>query len=505
MSRVFPFYPILLGVFWVLSRYSTNQDILPGIEVTYFPLLVVTVSIVALMVVLRLVLGDWVKSSLITGSLFVISVSFGQLLPMDPAVYSSTVHLVLLPLWIVLGICDCILILKIFGDPGRRRLCTVGNVISICMLLVVISNIGIGSLGEDSIEASHLDLSGHSLVENPPDIYYIIPDEHASFSTLRTRYDYDASDFSTFLTNSGFKIVENAYTNYSSTSLSLSSSLNMRYLTKMDMSRKNLSRMVEDNEVTSILKYFGYQYQHLGSWFEDTSENRNADVNYNSGYGEFPWSLYSTTIFYSAGVILGGSDVGDYCRNGINGEIDYLLNGVDENREPGKPVFTFAHLLIPHDPIVFNADGSSPKKIVTGETSKEGYINQVKYIDSRLEEVIQAIQGRSEIPPIIIIQSDEGPNPEEWMRYQEDGASLVGMDQLYPEAVRTKLSGLFAVCIPGVGEGQIESLRSPVNIFRVIFNTILGANLELLPDQYYIHSDWNFSSDLVDVTDCMIG
>lgn len=505
MSRVFPFYPILLGVFWVLSRYSTNQDILPGIEVTYFPLLVVTMSIVALMVVLRLVLGDWVKSSLITGSLFVISVSFGQLLPMDPAVYSSTIHLVLLPLWVVLGICDCVLILKIFGDPGRRRLCTVGNVISICILLVVVVDIGLSSLEGPSREEVNLDLTGFELVDSPPDIYYIISDEHASFSTLRDVYDYDASDFSAFLTERGFSIVENAYTNYSSTSLSLSSSLNMRYLTEVDMSRRNLSKLVEDNEVISILKYFGYQYQHLGSWFEGTSENRNADVNYNSGYGEFPWSLYSTTIFYSAGVILGGSDVGDYCRDGVNGEIDYLLNEVDENREPGKPVFTFAHLLSPHDPIVFNADGSSPKKIVTGETSKEGYINQVKYIDSRLEEVVQKIQDRSKVPPIIIIQSDEGPNPEEWMQYQEDGASLVGMDQLYPEAVRTKLSGLFAVCIPGVERGQIDSLRSPVNIFRVILNTILGSRLDLLLDQYYIHSDWDFSSDLVDVTDCVVG
>ena len=85
---------------------------------------------------------------------------------------------------------------------------------------------------------------------------------------------------------------------------------------------------------------------------------------------------------------------------------------------PG-PKFVFAHLVIPHQPFVFGPDGEPfviPERINKGTTyytKKDyqlGYVNQAKFISSRIVEVVKSIIDNSSVPPIIIIQGDHGPS-----------------------------------------------------------------------------------------------
>ena len=46
---------------------------------------------------------------------------------------------------------------------------------------------------------------------------------------------------------------------------------------------------------------------------------------------------------------------------------------------------------------------------------------------------------------------------------------------------------------------------TPVNAFRIIFNARFGADLELLPDHVYAHTDLRHFYDFLDITDRIDG
>ena len=78
-----------------------------------------------------------------------------------------------------------------------------------------------------------------------------------------------------------------------------------------------------------------------------------------------------------------------------------------------SPNFVFAHLVIPHHPFVFGANGEELNSIEASvppfEEYKVKYPVQVTYINKRMEAIIDIILSSSSRPPIIIIQGDHGP------------------------------------------------------------------------------------------------
>src|SRR4029453_13136337 len=72
--------------------------------------------------------------------------------------------------------------------------------------------------------------------------------------------------------------------------------------------------------------------------------------------------------------------------------------------------FTFAHFLLPHTPYIFAANGrfapSAPNRAV-----EEAYIDQLRYTNTVIEQIVTYLQAGPGPSPIIVIQSDEGPHP----------------------------------------------------------------------------------------------
>jgi hypothetical protein len=126
---------------------------------------------------------------------------------------------------------------------------------------------------------------------------------------------------------------------------------------------------------------------------------------------------------------------------------------------PG-PKFVFMHILAPHAPFVFDAEGNA---ITPRSAGKDGYINASKFIDKEIAKHVYELIARSPTPPIIIIQGDHGP--------ATDNRSW-------------RLSILNAYYLPGHTENLYPHI-TPVNTFRIIFNSYFGTNYPLLEDKSY--------------------
>jgi phosphoglycerol transferase MdoB-like AlkP superfamily enzyme len=155
---------------------------------------------------------------------------------------------------------------------------------------------------------------------------------------------------------------------------------------------------------------------------------------------------------------------------------------------PG-PTYVFAHILVPHPPYVWDADGSIPTaEEADVRTEEEEYAAQLAWTNQR---VLQAVDRLLAAPageePIIVLQADEGPYPE---RFRVIGYPFKWFNAT-DEEVEQKFAILNAVHLPGVDPeaAGFSDHTSPVNNFRIVFNAFFGADLPLHPDVSYLSLD----------------
>ena len=62
-------------------------------------------------------------------------------------------------------------------------------------------------------------------------------------------------------------------------------------------------------------------------------------------------------------------------------------------------------------------------------------------------------------------------------------------DHGYGPGTDTRLDNFSAIYMPGEGSQQIYPSITPVNIFRIIFNTYFNEDYKLLPDKSFNYDD----------------
>jgi hypothetical protein len=313
------------------------------------------------------------------------------------------------------------------------------------------------------------------------DVYYIILDAYGRSDTLLNILGYDNSAFLRTLQDMGFYVVECAQSNYSKTDLSLSSSLNMQYVTALDptLTPANTDRvpvwnLLKDNQVKKLFHELGYSTIGFETGFDFTHLN-DVDVFYSperKGFNEFEILYVRTTL----GRLL--DDAGLLARFQYTPEdrkrelILFDLEKLQEIPDLPGPKFVFAHLVIPHQPFVFGPDGEPlviPERLNKGKTYytngdyKRGYTNQVAFISDRVAQVLQTILKNSSIPPVIIIQGDHGPS------HLDTAARMTILNAYY---------------FPGK-ESALYPEITPVNSFRLLFNNYFNTDFERLEDMSY--------------------
>jgi hypothetical protein len=346
-------------------------------------------------------------------------------------------------------------------------------------------------------EASALAAAENLILEAPeqlPDVYYIILDSHTRSDALLQDFGLDNSAFIAELQRLGFYIADCSRSNYTITSNSLASSLNMAYvdalvqeMTAQGSNPEDVWLRIRHSQVRAQLEGIGYQTFAFDSGYE---WSRLKDAHVYLSHTNAPYALqilqpFEAMLIQSTALLVWAdstyASMPDYVEtpfHGVNFALEdfvnrqlFTLDQLPKLASVPGPKFVFAHLIVPHIPFLFEPDGSivtdpgyySGKMLepIDHDYLVRGYTNQVQFIDSQIIEVARQILEGSSTQPIIIIQGDHGMEKEN---------HLVILNAYY---------------LPGGGNQAMYASITPVNSFRVIFNTYFGGTYELLPDISY--------------------
>ena len=509
MTKQITVHPILFGIYPVLFLFSRNVWQTKA-SVIWVPLAIVLFIVVLLWWCTTFIIKDSGKAALIV-SVFLILFF----------VYSNVHDILLVQHGLLFGRHRYLLLIigfvwSITAYWIARRLVNVTtanlflNVFGATLILATIPNLGDWiinkkAISKDQIKAirpGNYEQVTLNLPEDPPYIYYIILDGYMRSDLLDEVLQYDNSEFVSYLENKGFYVASTSRSNYPYTFLSIPSALNMEYINYLGDTVGSESHdvlatypLIQANRVGQLLKSVGYRYVQISSGWSGADRSLIADDVFtwkNKGPEQAFLSLLveMTAVYPIVQTIL--DDWQD--------ERGSILFAFDEIAKAGiheSPTFVYAHIISPHPPYVFGADGEyvdEPEEGWTTESAQGAYLNQLIYTNNKVVELVDTLLAQHATPPIIIVQADHGwawavgwdPNPSIALDEQFD------MDQVF--------GILNAYYLPD-GKNQLYDSISPVNSFRIIFNTYFDAKLPLLQDKHYFSIYYESPYSFSDVTD----
>jgi len=511
MKRPLVIHPFLFGLFPILFLFAHNIGEVSSSEIL-LPTAIVLGFTLLLLLLSRLILKDNQKAGIVVSIFLVLVFSYGHV--GDAIGLGRIKERYLLLSWAILFVCGAYFIMKTRRDLHNPT--KVLNIVATFLLVISLINIVPYKLktwlisrdikSTDNIPADRVD---SRKTDTLPDIYYIILDQYGSTGTLKQVYDFDNSEFINYLSNKGFYVASESRSNYATTGQSLAASLNMEYINylsdkvgKESKARTPLYWMLQDYKVWHFLKPKGYTFIHLGSFWHPTSRNKYADININLPLSlGFSLLLYRTTMFLPIDRTFGITPLGStHLRQ--QQRIPYKLDKLVEISDMKGPVFVFAHFLLPHRPFIFDSNGNfQSEKEAQRRSDAVNYVDQLIATNNMIKALIDTLLSKSERPPIIILQADEGPLPQ---RYWDDMRHF-NWKQATEAELREKMGILNAYYLPNVDKSTLYPSISPVNSFRLIFNLYFNTDLELLPDESYVFTDRIHLYDLFNVTDRVQG
>jgi hypothetical protein len=180
----------------------------------------------------------------------------------------------------------------------------------------------------------------------------------------------------------------------------------------------------------------------------------------------------------------------------------WQLDTFDRVAGDAGPKFMLLHMLLPHEPYVFDETGGYPgKEVRDARTEGENYARQTVFVNDQVRRIVdRLLDVPSERQPIVVVVGDEGPFP---VRYTADKEGFDWATATVDE-LETKYGILDAFYLPGDAPDDAPApyaTMSSWNTFRVVLGRYFGAELPMLPDRSYTSRAWSAPYDLTDVTD----
>ena len=515
------FHPFLIAFFPIMAIYSVNIGLIQ-LEQFIFPTILIVGSALLFFLCLKYILKNGKKAALIVTLAFIIFFSFGHIYNMLNQVSIGDTDLgsnrTLLPIFVISFGIGSFLIIRTKRTLDNAT--SIVNTISIVFITVIVAMVGIEAFGCDEcliqqtyslgifsnqIMDSTLYFEEHSFSvsesDSLPNVYYIILDGYPRNDVLKKHLDFDNSEFIDFLKQREFYVAENSYSNYSLSSTSIPATMNMNYINFLADELGEDSRSYDpllgkdfglyaDNQVIKNFKSMGYKVAKIGSVPMYLHEMPLADLSlcYKSIH------LMDNRLFDT---VARTSMIGYFIeRWSEDMQRQIILCAFEELPKISsyyeEPVFAWSHIMIPHFPLIFGADGepvtpgesllvmNNPHLFEGTDSSwniKQQFLQQLQFANKKSIKLIDKIL-ENEKQSIIIIQSDHG------------SAFDVNLHDPTDDDVHQRLSNINAIYFPDEKPREIlMNDQTNVNTFRIVFNSYFGSDYDILEDKIY----WNLS------------
>ena len=500
--RSVSFYPALFAIYPFLNIYANNfKRLTQGTDLILPAALTLFITGVVWMGLAHLSYNT-TKAALTTLILQILFFSYGHVQNMlvDRLSLSMFTDSTLLMVWGVLLIIALMLIWR--AGNWLRMLMEPLNFTSIILLVIPLLSIFASSSHQkpDRAYTDALDINPMAAgYEQLPDIYYIILDAFPNEKILHQFYSYDHHEFYRQLEEIGFYVAPDSYTNYLVTLSSLASALNMQYTQVLlseswDSNSTDLTplhQLIQDNIMCHTLRKIGYSYIIYDSTVEPTSISRCADMRRGTDtISELDMILLQSTLLKPF--------IQNWLRDDLREARRFIAEDLPTVAEMDEPTFTFAHILLPHPPFVFDRYGNllenPPERVqIYTETAltpegKVFFLEQTLFTANLILDSLRGILAQSDAPPIIILQSDHGSEPDVPWAIEKN-------------FLAQRMPILNAYYLPHGGTTDLYPSISPVNSFRVVLNYYFSAGLPYLDDYTYYSYGWSRQYyDLTDIT-----
>ena len=510
------FHPFLIAFFPIIAVYSVNIGLIQ-LEQFILTTLLVVGSAFLFFLCLKRILKNRKKAALIVTLSFIIFFSFGHVYNMLNQISIDDVDLgsnrILLPIFAILFVIGSFLIIKTKRTLDNAT--SIANTISVVLIFVIVVMVGIETFGCDEcliqqdtswyfdfFSDEKIDFSSYfedhsfSISESGslPNIYYIILDGYPRNDVLKKHVNFDNSEFTDLLKQRGFHVAENSHANYSFSSPSISSTMNMNYINFLVDEVGEDSRdynpilgkdfgLYADNQVIKNFKLMGYKVAKIGLVATYLHEIPLADIS----------PCYKTIHLMDNRLLdaVGSTSMIGYFIERWAEEQQRQIILCDFEELPKisgyfeEPVFVWSHIMLPHFPLIFGPNGepitpgqslltmNHPEYTGSGWDIKTQFVQQIQFANKKSIEFIDKIL-ENEKQSIIIIQSDHG------------SAFGINLQDPTDDDIIQRLSNLNAIYFPDekYREALTDDLTN-VNTFRIVFNSYFGSDYEMLEDRTY--------------------
>lgn len=478
-KKLLIFHPFLFTFAFIIMPYTQYAGLVPYTQI-FTPLIALTLLTFLVYILLNLLTKNKIKSVAFLSPLLIVLYNFGIFYEYVSSYTSGRSKIIVIFISTLLLFAILVFYtVKIirFTEQRVQKINRILTITAIILFNLNLFNILTQSFAYARINSNeqNIKISISKRVAPLPDIYFIILDEYAAPSQMKSFYDYDVSPFTNYLKQKGFFVSE-MVTNSLSTSKILAARLNMNpYLEKeqgTNQSQNSLfdtymqsfniitsqeeKRMIfiRNSELIRFLKRLGYRYIHIGSWFAHTRYNSLADTSLNFYGFQFTNELSAIISINSILRVLYTNKY--FVRNSVNKSFT-ALKGIA--KMSNEPKFIFAHIICPHSPYVFGPNG---EKITTFEANKkdqkELYLGQHIYVSKKIEEFVEQMLSSTLTKPIIVIQGDHGSRIDKKRAYKVFSAIYIPnyKGELWPDGT--------------------DSAKTFTYIFKELFKEDFGIN-----------------------------
>jgi hypothetical protein len=327
-------------------------------------------------------------------------------------------------------------------------------------------------------------------LDDKPDIYFIVLDAYSRQDLLKKDFNFDNLPFVDQLDQMGFDVIPCSRSNYNGTEVSLASMLNLEYLSTLGIPGQAINSgsipempFIKKNLVRTTLEQLGYRLYTFQTDYptldwENTTQTFSPSQASTVSQKLLP--IEALFIKSTALDLLMNLEIPwtgqlkmavDSPYTDHIARVLYTLSELPGTATLAGPKFVYAHIILPHKPFVFDAQGNIQTDsayfaknggATDWEHYQKGYIAQIEYANSQIVPDLKELLRYSQKPPIIILMGDHG--------YQVQD---------------TYFENLLAIYLPDHKTGVLYPNLSLVNVFRVIFDQYFGSNYPLLPDVSY--------------------